>query len=562
MNPNACYLGFALLTLALGAPPSRAAEPAATGDRQTLSLDQGWRFHLGEVAEGQKPGLSDADWRTVDVPHDFSIEGPPGADPATMDGPFDRKSPGGTSAGALNGGIAWYRKTFTLPDATHFKEVSVQFDGVYMDSDVWLNGAHLRKQPYGYTSFRVDLTPRLKPGRNVLAVRVNVQQPCSRWYSGAGIYRHVWLSITNLLHVADWGVYVTTPEVSPTAAQVRVRTHVEDSIFDTRARILLTLTTAIFDPNGKKIAEHEATGVIPDSAQFWRSREFEQTLKVQPPLLWSIETPCLYRLVSEVRVDGHMVDRCETPFGIRTIEFTADRGLLLNGKHVPLKGVCDHHDLGCLGAAVHARAIQRQLEILKAMGCNAIRTSHNPPAPELLELCDRMGLVVMDEIFDEWIIPKSGMKYGYKRFFGEWSERDLVGMIRRNRNHPCVILWSIGNEIKEQAAPQGGAMARLLANICHREDPTRLVTSGCNRSARLAERVPQGVGRRRHQLFYRQLPRTAGPFAGCQRNRLGPQQPRRIWLDDHAGRSCQHLDAHQSPVRFLRPRPAVLGLHR
>ena len=480
-NRTAGQVVFTLVALFVlgGALAGWAAEAAADGDRRTLSFDQAGRFHLGEVAEGEKPALADADWRPLDVPHDFGIEGPAGADPATMEGPFDRKSPGGTGAGALNGGIAWYRKTFTLPEDAQGKRVSVEFDGVYMDSDVWLNGAHLGKQPYGYTSFQYDLTPHLKPGDNVLAVRANVQQPCSRWYPGAGIYRHVRLVITNPLHVAHWGVYVTTPEVTDAAAQVRVRTRVENSVLPggNEAPLSTSLTTAILDAEGKKVAEQRASEPIAGGG----SHEFEQTLKVETPRRWSLEMPYLYRAISEVRAGERVVDRCETPLGIRTIEFTADRGFLLNGKHVPLKGVCNHHDLGCLGAAVHARGIGRQLEILKAMGCNAIRTSHNPPAPELLALCDRMGLLVMDESFDEWTIPKSRMKYGYTRFFTDWSERDLVSMIRRDRNHPCVILWSIGNEIKEQAASQGGAMAQRLADICHREDPTRLTTSGCNK---------------------------------------------------------------------------------
>jgi len=447
---------------------------SAANGRQILSLDQGWRFHLGEVAEAEKPQTPDADWRMLDVPHDFSIEGPPGADPATMEGPFDRKSPGGTGAGALNGGVGWYRKTFTLPEGAAGKRVSAQFDGVYMDSDVWLNGKHLGKQPYGYTSFQYDLTSHLKPGDNVLAVRVNVQQPCSRWYSGAGIYRHVRLAITDALHIAPWGTYVTTPEITDAGATVRVRTQVRN---ESAAAAETSLTTAVLDADGKNVAEHQTLQQIAAGGIY----EFDQGLRIATPKRWSIEYPYLYQVVSEVRIGERLVDRYETPFGIRTIEFTADKGFFLNGKRVQIKGVCNHHDLGCLGAAVHRRGIERQIEILKAMGCNAIRTSHNPPTPELLELCDRMGMVVMDEIFDEWIIPKSGMKFGYKRFFTDWSERDLVSMIRRDRNHPCVILWSIGNEIKEQAAPQGGTMAKRLADFCRREDPTRLVTSGCNK---------------------------------------------------------------------------------
>lgn len=465
-------LSFVALTavLALGALPGRAAE----SPRQTLSFDQGWRFHLGEVDGGEKAETADADWRALDVPHDFSIAGPPGADPSLMDGPFDPKSPGGTGAGALNGGIGWYRKAFSLPDSAKGKRVSILFDGVYMDSDVWLNGVHLGKQPYGYTSFRFDLTPHLKPTGNVLAVRVNVQQPCSRWYSGAGIYRHVWLTVTEPVHVAPWGTYVTTPEVSDAAAKVRLRTQVQNDGTDA---VKASLATIVIDPSGKKVAEQTASEQIPAGSR----QGFDQSLEVAAPKLWSTETPHLYRVVSEIRVGDRLVDRYETPFGMRTIQFTADNGFLLNGKRVQIKGVCNHHDLGCLGAAVHRRAIERQIEILKAMGCNAIRTSHNPPAPELLDLCDRMGMLVMDESFDEWIIPKSGMKFGYKRFFEEWSERDLVAMLHRDRNHPSIVLWSIGNEIKEQAARQGGEMAKRLAEICHREDPTRPVTSGVNK---------------------------------------------------------------------------------
>ncbi len=457
-----------------GATPSQAADAPGVAARQTLSFDQDWRFQLGEVAGAEQPALADAAWRALDVPHDFSIEGPPGADPATMEGPFDAKSPGGTGAGALNGGIGWYRKAFTLPEGSAGKRVSVQFDGVYMDSEVWLNGVSLGKQPYGYTSFQFDLTPHLKPDGNVLAVRVNVQQPCSRWYSGAGIYRHVWLTLTDPVHVAPWGTYVTTPEVLDASATVKVGTQVRN---DGKEGAKATLTTAVVDAAGKKVAEQQTSESIAAGA----GTEFAHTLKVDGPRRWSTEDPYLYQVVSEVRVGERLVDRYTTPLGIRTIAFTADNGFLLNGKRVQIKGVCQHHDLGCLGAAVHIRGIERQLEILKGMGCNAIRTSHNPPTPELLDLCDKMGMVVMDEIFDEWIIPKSGMKFGYKRFFEEWSERDLVSMIRRDRNHPSVILWSIGNEIKEQGAPQGGEMARRLADITHREDPTRMVTSGVNK---------------------------------------------------------------------------------
>ncbi|MEI6674426.1 MAG: glycoside hydrolase family 2 TIM barrel-domain containing protein, partial [Verrucomicrobiota bacterium] len=270
------------------------------------------------------------------------------------------------------------------------------------------------------------------------------------------------------------GTYVTTPEVLEASATVKVRTQVRN---DGKDGAKATLTTAIVDAAGKKVAEQQTSEAVAAGA----GTEFAHTLKVAGPRRWSTEDPYLYQVVSEVRVGERLVDRYTTPLGIRTLEFTADNGFLLNGKRVQLKGVCQHHDLGCLGAAVNSRGIERQLEILKGMGCNAIRTSHNPPTPELLDLCDRMGMVVMDEIFDEWIIPKSGMKFGYKRFFDEWSERDLVSMLHRDRNHPSIILWSIGNEIKEQDKPQGGEMAQRLADICHREDPPRMVTSGVNK---------------------------------------------------------------------------------
>jgi beta-galactosidase len=404
----------------------------------------------------------------VDLPHDWSIERVPGS--ASL---FDKQCPSGSGGGFLPGGIGWYRKTFTLPATAHGKRVFVEFEGVYMDSDVWLNSQHLGHHPYGYTSFEYELTPSLKwDGPNVLAVRASVQQPCSRWYSGAGIYRHVWLSITDPVHVAHWGTYVTTPEISDTAARVKVQTRV---VNQSGAAQPVVLQTRIVDDDGREAAQAETRQQLPADGQ----KVFEQSLVVAAPHRWSLSDPHRYAAVSEVLVGGKVVDVYRTPFGIRTIEFTKERGFLLNGRHVPLQGVCDHHDQGCLGAAAYDRSIERQVEILKAMGCNAIRTSHNPPAPKLLEACDRLGLVVMDEAFDEW--KKNKTTNGYGRFFDAWSERDLRSMLQRDRNHPCVVLWSIGNEIEEQKdRVEGGKQARRLAGICHAEDPTRPVTSACN----------------------------------------------------------------------------------
>lgn len=390
-----------------------------------------------------------------------------------MEGPFDPACPGGSDNGYLNGGIGWYRKTFKLPRAGRSRQVFVEFDGVYMDSDVWINGHHLGNHPYGYTSFRYDLTPHLKTGtvQNVLAVRANVRQPCTRWYSGAGIYRHVRLTLTGPVRVEHWGTQVTTPSVSDQAAQVRVQTRIGNA---GSAEASVTLQTVLVDSRGRKAAVTETTQKIGGSSV----AEFDQAFTLRRFRWWSPEGPALYCARSTVRVNGRTVDTYETQFGIRSIRFTADDGFHLNGRRVQLKGVCNHHDLGCLGTAVHRRALERQLEILRDMGCNAIRTSHNPPAPELLELCDRMGFLVMDEIFDEWKYPKR--EYGYGRFFDEWSERDVVSTIHRDRNHPCVILWSTSNELQEQALPNGREMSQRLVDICHREDPTRLVTSGCN----------------------------------------------------------------------------------
>lgn len=390
-----------------------------------------------------------------------------------IEGPFESTCPGGSGAGYINAGLGWYRKTFTMPENFQGKRVFIEFDGVYMNSDVWINGVHLGNRPYGYSSFQYELTPYLKFGaeKNVLAVKVNVQQPCSRWYSGAGIYRNVRLTAVNPVHIAQWGTYVTTPIVSKNEATVRIETKVQNQ---STSNEQVKLETLIMDELGNKVASSSSIQKVKaDSTSI-----FKEVLKLSKPKLWSVESPYLYCIKSIVYVNGKIVDETQTYFGIRTFEFTEDKGFFLNGKHVNIKGVCLHHDLGCLGAAINKRAIERQLEIMKSMGCNAIRTSHNPPAPELLDLCDRMGFLVMDEAFDEW--KRSKTTFGYGQFFDEWSERDLTDMIRRDRNHPCIILWSIGNEIPEQDNSNAYEIAKRLVDICHREDPTRPVTSACN----------------------------------------------------------------------------------
>ncbi len=393
-----------------------------------------------------------------------------------IDGIFESSSPGGSGNGYINAGTGWYRKEFTLPANVQGKRVFIEFDGVYMNSDVWLNGTHLGNRPYGYSSFEYELTPYLKFGaqKNLIAVRARVQQPCTRWYSGAGIYRHVRLTVTNPVHVAHWGTYITTPHVSEREATVRVETKIRNKSSSTQ---MVDLDLVLMDDTGHSIAK----GLLSRKVEGESTGVFEQTLKLPNPKLWTLESPRLYRIVTTVHTNGQVADAVVTPFGVRTFAFTVDKGFFLNGKHVDLNGVCLHHDQGSLGSAVHKRSIERQLEIMKRMGCNAIRTSHNPPDPELLDLCDRMGLLVMDEAFDEW--KRNKTMYGYGRFFDEWSERDLTDMILRDRNHPSIVLWSVGNEIPEQDNADAYDMAKRLADICRKNDPTRPVTSACNSPA-------------------------------------------------------------------------------
>lgn len=438
-----------------------------SGDARTkVSLGDAWTFHLGEAQGAESPSFDDAKWRKLDVPHDWSIELP-----------YDSKMPGGGGVGYLPGGIGWYRKSFTLPESDKGKEIAIDFDGVYMDSQVWINGHLLGHRPNGYVSFRYDLTPYLKYGSepNQIAVRVNVEPSGSRWYPGAGIYRQVWLTKMNQIHVAHWGTYVTTPEVSKEKATVRLRTEVENQSSEASD---VVLSSVIVDSTGQTVANAESTQSVAGGAM----QEFDQQFVVTKPQLWSPDSPDMYQVLSTVKVGGKTVDQYTTPLGIRSCEFTADRGFLLNGEHVNIKGVCLHHDFGALGTAVYPRAIQRQLEILRGMGCNAIRTSHNPREPEFYEMCDRMGFMVMNEAFDVWEQQKLGNDF--HKYFKEWHERDLTSFVRRDRNHPCVIIWSIGNEMNEQHREdfpgQGGAIAKRLVEICHKHDPSRVVTAACN----------------------------------------------------------------------------------
>lgn len=463
--------------------------------RERIRFTKEWKFTLNDSEDFSASGIDDSGWRILNLPHDWSIEGN-----------FSQDHPATPGGGALPGGIGWYRKTFKLPASDEGKLIFIDFDGIYQKGEVWINGQRLGMRPFGYSSVRYELTPYLNFGEveNVLAVKVdNSEQPNSRWYSGSGIYRNVWMVKTGKVFVDQWGTYITTPDVSHENATVSVETTLENRLPDATN---LTLKTLIYNSDNKLVAENETTQPLGTGEK----NVYQQNLKVENPDLWSIENPALYKAVSEVYKDGELTDSYETTFGIRYFHFDPLKGFFLNGEKVKLLGVCQHHDLGCLGAAINTRALERQLEILKEMGCNSIRTAHNPPAPELLELCDRMGFVVQNETFDMW--RKRKTQYDYSRYFPEWHERDLTDHILRDRNHASVMMWSIGNEVLEQwehveadtlsiqqanhllnfqknvdkSVISSGDMSvnslltAKLANIVKKLDSTRPVTAGCN----------------------------------------------------------------------------------
>ena len=468
--------------------------------RSRASFNDNWQFHLGNVEGAQLPDFDDSQWRTLNVPHDWSIELP-----------FSEDAPAGPGGGALPGGLGWYRKSFTPASADiNGKQVYIDFDGVYMNSEVFINGHSLGVRPFGYNTFRYDLTPYLIPDKeNVIAVKVNNdEQPNSRWYTGSGIYRNTWLNITDPLHVAQWGTYITTPEITAQKAIVDVTTTIDNKY---KHKEDFTITTKILNARNSVVAQASTAS---QSISADGVAELKQILTVKNSVRWSLDNPYLYTVQTEVYKKGKLVDTYETPLGIRDFYFDAAKGFFLNGESVKIKGVCLHHDLGALGAAFNTRAQERQLEILKEMGVNSIRVSHNPPAPEVLELCDRMGIIVQDETFDIW--RKRKTEFDYSRFFNEWHERDLTDHIMRDRNHPSIMMWSIGNEVLEQwshadadtlslaeanlilnfgqdqsllAKDEEGSsgvnslLTQKLANLVRSLDTTRVITAGCNEAS-------------------------------------------------------------------------------
>ena len=426
--------------------------------RIITDFNNGWRFYPGDDSLASNAKYNDKHWRQLSLPHDWSIEGS-----------FSDTNPTTANQAALPAGIGWYRKTFTLPVTIENKSVYIEFDGVHRNSQVWINGQYLGKRPNGYISFRYELTPHLRAGQsNVIAVKVDDSaQPTSRWYTGSGIYRNVRMITTSKTAIDHWGVFVTTPEVSSRQATVNVNVAIRK---DRSASTPVNVQTTVYNEAGKPVISKSMQNVLLEAGV----SSVSLNLQVDNPSLWSVEKPTMYKLVTKLLRGSEAIDQYETTFGIRSFMFDPEKGFFLNGKPLKILGVCNHHDLGALGAAVNVRAMQRQLEILRAMGCNSIRTAHNPPAPELLDLCDRMGFLVMDEAFDMWAKRKN--RFDYHLDFPAWHKRDLQDQVKRDRNHPSVIIWSIGNEIREQFDSTGLTITKELVDIVKQLDTTRPVT--------------------------------------------------------------------------------------
>ena len=460
-------LSLALLSVHAPAQVSRTGGNASAS-RHSTRFDDGWKFHRGGAQRAEQTDFDDAGWRSIDLPHDWSIEDVPGAS-----SPFARDAIGQVSTGFTTGGTGWYRKAFVLPDTDRNKRIIIRFDGIYMNAEVWINGAPLGSHPYGYTSFWYDVTDAVKFGeRNVLAVKVRNEGENSRWYSGSGIYRHVWLTVVGPVHVQQWGTSITSSDVSTVSAKVNIRTRVANR---TAANTNVTVMTTITSAQGTQVGKTApAAGAVSANG----NAEFVQEIVVSRPALWSPDTPTLYRAVTEIRSADRLVDTVETTFGIRSTAFDAVNGFELNGTPMKLRGGCFHHDHGPLGSKSYDRAEERRIELLKASGFNAIRCSHNPPAPALLDAADRLGMLVIDEAFDMWRDPKN--PHDYSLFFDQWWQKDLESMISRDRNHPSIIAWSIGNEIPGMDTPAVVETAKSLAAFVRQADPTRPVLAAVN----------------------------------------------------------------------------------
>lgn len=482
MKKKTFILGMMLAALGL---------QASADDR--LLFDEGWKFIQKDSTLMSWYGFDDSQWRTLDLPHDWAVEGD-----------FMASAPSGASGGALPGGIGWYRKHFSVSKADKDKKFFIDFDGVYMNSTVWINGHKLGQRPYGYSSFRYDLTPYIDfKGDNVIAVRVdNSDQPNSRWYSGCGIYRHVYLVKTSQVHVSHWGTWVNAVVGPSGEAEFTLSVELDNETGKARNAVV---TNILLDAAGKTVGSSQSSLKLPAGTQ---RAAATQSITLRNPELWSTERPYIYKVLTQVKVGGRVVDEYYTNTGVRSFKFDAQKGFFLNGKNMKINGVCQHHDMGCLGAAVNEDALYRQLKMLRDMGANAVRCSHNPPAPELLNMCDTMGLIVMDESFDMWRRRKT--QNDYARFFDEWAERDLTDLVRRDRNHPSIIMWSIGNEVLEQwssadADNLTAEQANLILNAGH--DASTLAKDG--------EMSPNSILTRNLAAIIRRLDTTRPITAGC-----------------------------------------------
>lgn len=437
-------------------------------------FDEGWRFHLGGAQRAEEPGFDDSEWRWVDLPHDWSIEDlrdrQAGLPPLPT--PFDPDAVSQVNGGFTRGGTGWYRKVFAVPDQAKGKIVTLQFDGVYMNADCWLNGHYLGSHPYGYTSFFFDISSRLNyGGENVVAVKVRNEGENSRWYSGSGIYRHVWLFYDDPVHLTPWGIQITTPVASEKTAEILVKTSLTNKSTEAAE---VKLITRILNRDREPVALHETVKTL----QTEETTDVVQQLKFSNPARWTLEDPALYTLVSEVYSGNIESDRAETPFGIRTFSYDTAEGFTLNGKPVKMKGACFHHDNGPLGAKSFDRAEERKVELLKASGFNAIRCSHNPPSPAFLDACDKLGMLVIDEAFDMWAEAKNPADYHL--YFRDWWKKDISSMVLRDFNHPSVVMWSIGNEIPNRHTTAVVALAEEMRDYVRSLDASRPVTAAVN----------------------------------------------------------------------------------
>lgn len=486
--PACLYQSLLLVVFIFSGLNQSQAQKSNSRIRQ--SFDLGWSFKKDSISTGPEQLSFDASsWRKLDLPHDWSIEDLPNQMPGSIQGPFSKEAVSGHHTGYTVGGTAWYRKTFTTQPEDKGKTVYIQFDGVYMNSDVWINGHHLGNHPSGYSPFYYNLTQYLQPAgkENVIAVQVKNEGVNSRWYSGSGIYRHVWLTKVNPVHADIWGVYVTTPVVSASAAEIKLQSTI---LNENNEKNRVEVVTEIIGTNGQVITKNSSSLDLTAHAK----ADNNQTISLKNPKLWSPENPYLYTARTSILSNGKVIDNLTTTFGIRDIKISAQQGLQVNGKRVILKGGCIHHDYGPLGSAAFDRAEERKIETLKKNGYNAIRCSHNPPSQTFLDICDRLGMLVIDEAFDMW--NKSKTSDDYHIFFKEWWNKDLTNMILRDRNHPSIILWSIGNEVPDRGDSIGYETRRMLGKRVKELDPTRMITEAICKTPQWDKKSP---------LMYRDL---------------------------------------------------------